>query len=33
MKKLVKRYDFLIKKWIVGYWMNNTTFKVLTTID
>ena len=33
MKKLIKRYDLILKQWVVGYWINNTTFKVLTLTD
>ena len=30
--KMTKRYDVLLKKWLMGYWVGRT-FKVIAVID
>ena len=29
---MIKRYDLIIKKWVMGYWMG-TTFKIVSVVD
>jgi hypothetical protein len=30
---MIKRYDTSIYKWIMGYWVNATTFKIVAVFD
>jgi len=29
---MIKRYDLILKKWIMGYWLGST-FKILAVMD
>ena len=31
--KMVKRYDYTIRKWLIGYWEDNTKFVVVAVLD
>ena len=32
MIKMIKRYDSLLRKWLVGYWVGSS-FKVINVLD
>jgi hypothetical protein len=31
--KMIKRYDSSIRKWLIGYWEDNTKFVVMAILD
>lgn len=33
MNDVIKTYDYNLRKWVIGYWVNNTAFKILALVD